>query len=33
MPEMGGIEFLKRIRQQGNTTPFIIFTAAAGKRL
>jgi PAS domain S-box-containing protein len=26
MPEMDGIEFLKRIRSDGNTIPFIIFT-------
>ena len=26
MPEMNGIEFLKRIRSSGNTIPFIIFT-------
>ena len=26
MPEMNGIEFLKKIRTSGNTIPFIIFT-------
>jgi len=26
MPEMDGIEFLKRVRASGNTVPFIIFT-------
>ncbi|MCK9591037.1 MAG: PAS domain S-box protein [Methanoregula sp.] len=26
MPEMDGIEFLKRVRTSGNTVPFIIFT-------
>ena len=26
MPEMNGIEFLKRVRTSGNTIPFILFT-------
>jgi DNA-binding response OmpR family regulator len=26
MPEMNGIEFLKKIRSSGNTIPFILFT-------
>jgi len=26
MPEMDGIEFLKRVRASGNTIPFILFT-------
>ena len=26
MTEMNGIEFLKRVRASGNTTPFILFT-------
>ena len=26
MPEMDGIEFLKKVRTSGNTIPFILFT-------
>ena len=33
MPEMDGIEFLKKVRSSGNTIPFILFPEEAVKRL
>ena len=33
MPEMDGIEFLKKVRTSGNTIPFILFTGRGRKKL
>lgn len=33
MPEMNGIELFKKIREEGNTIPFIIFTCRNGKTI
>ncbi|NLW77356.1 MAG: response regulator [Methanomicrobiales archaeon] len=33
MPEMDGIEVLKYIRSQGNTTPFILFTESKSENI
>ncbi|MDD1665711.1 MAG: PAS domain S-box protein, partial [Methanomicrobiales archaeon] len=32
MPEMDGIEFLKKLRESGDTTPFIILTGKGGEQ-
>ena len=33
MPGMNGIDFLRKLRSQGNHIPFILFTDEVGRRL